>query len=170
MISSQGRRILRGLYPVGLLLILSPLLDLATAVWPLRAGEVSWRFGTFGLITGALITPILGLVLFQGAATLLDHLKTLWTVSLIDLILGLLLLAGIALFALDAVQLRGAVAAAARRSYDAAAIKALLTALLEVVVLGWVGIGGIRAVSAERKRIGARESSAQLVVGRSSAS
>lgn len=166
MLPSQGRRILGGLYPVALLLILSPLIDLATAVWPIRPSEVSWRFGTFGLITGALVTPIIGLLLLQVAAALLDHVLTLRVVSVLQLIAAVFLLVGIALFVLDAVQLRGTVTAAAKVSYDLAATKALVTALLELVVLGWIGMGGLRAASAVGKRLGSRDPSASLVVGR----
>jgi hypothetical protein len=166
MLPSQGRRILQGLYPVALLLILSPLIDLATAVWPIRPSEVSWRFGTFGLITGALVTPILGLVLLQGAAALLDHVKTLRVVSVLNLVAALLLVFGTALFLLDAVQLRGTVVETARRSYDLAASKAVVTALLEIVVLGWIGLAGIRAASAEGKRVANRDPASSLVVGR----
>src|SRR4051794_17704974 len=137
MIPSQGRRILGGLYPVALLLIVSPLIDLATAVWPIRPSEVSWRFGTFGLITSALVTPIVGIVLLQAAAALLGHARTLWVASVLSVVAGALLLIGTALFLLDAVQLRGTVVEAARQSYDLAAIKALLTGALEVFVLGW---------------------------------
>lgn len=166
MLPSQGRRILAGLYPVALLLILSPLIDLATAVWPIRPSEVSWRFGTFGLITGALVTPIIGLVLLQVAAALLGHLITLRVVSVLQLLLALFLVVGTALFVLDAVQLRGTVVEAAKVTYDLAAMKALVTALLELVVLGWIGVGGLSAASAESKRIGSRDPAASLVIGR----
>lgn len=166
MLPSQGRRILQGLYPVALLLILSPLIDLATAVWPIRPSEVSWRFGTFGLITGALVTPILGLVLLQSAAALLEHLTALRVASMLNLVAALLLVFGTALFLLDAVQLRGTVVETAQRSYDLAASKAVVTALLEIVVLGWIGLAGIRAARAEGKRVASRDPASSLVVGR----
>jgi cytochrome bd-type quinol oxidase subunit 2 len=166
MLSAQDRRILGGLYPVALLLILSPLLDLATAVWPVRPTEVSWRFGTFGLITSALITPILGLAVLQGVAAFLEKFRAVRVVSAVNVLVGVLLLVGTALFLLDAVQLRGTVTEAAKQSYDAAALKALVTALLEVVVVLWIGIVGMRVASADSKRAGSRDRGSPLVVGR----
>jgi cytochrome bd-type quinol oxidase subunit 2 len=165
MLSAQDRRILGGLYPVALLLILSPLLDLATAVWPVRPTEVSWRFGTFGLITSALITPILGLAVLQGVAAFLEKFRAVRVVSAVNVLVGVLLV-GTALFLLDAVQLRGTVTEAAKQSYDAAALKALVTALLEVVVVLWIGIVGMRVASADSKRAGSRDRGSPLVVGR----
>jgi hypothetical protein len=168
MLPSQTRRVLAGLYPVALLLILSPLVDLLSAVWPIRPSEVSWRFGTFGLITSALVTPIVGLVLLQGAAALLDHVKTLRVVSALNLVVAVLVVVGAALFLLDAVQLRGTVMKTAQQSYDLAAAKALVTALLEVCALGWTGMGGIRAAGAEGKRLANRDPASSLVIGRGS--
>jgi hypothetical protein len=60
-------------YCVAVLLVVTPLVDLVANVWPPRLSAVEWRFGTFGLLSGFLLTPLLGMVLATAAAALLEH-------------------------------------------------------------------------------------------------
>ncbi len=92
----KGRSIVWAIYAVALVLLVSPLVDLIGAIWPPRMGEVSWRFGAFGLTTGALVSPILGLAMLKVAGVLLEHRAVVRTVAAIDLILLLVLLGGLA--------------------------------------------------------------------------
>ncbi len=165
MSSSQGRQMLGAFYPVAALLILSPLLDVAGAVWPIRAGEVSWRFGTMGLITNGLVTPILGLALIQLIGTFAEHRGVVRFVAIIELVLGVLVLIGLALFVLDYLQLRPTVAPNAQAAYDLAAVKAMFIALLETIVLGWVGRAGLKFGPRGSGRGGSRDRSESLMVG-----
>jgi hypothetical protein len=143
----RGRSIVWALYAVALVLLVSPLVDLVGAVWPPRMGEVSWRFGAFGLTTSALVSPILGFAMLKVAGVLLEHRGVVRTVAVIDLILLLVVLGGLAFFALDFVQLRATLAASSLGQYDMAGFKAAVNGLLEVIVLGWMGVAGLRAAS-----------------------
>lgn len=141
----KGRSIVWVLYAVGLVLLVSPLLDLIGAVWPPRMGEVSWRFGAFGLATSALASPILAFAMAKIAGVLLEHRVFVRVVAIVDLLLLLLLLAGLAFFALDFLQLRATLATASLGQYDTAGFKAALNGALELIVLGWMGVAGLRA-------------------------
>jgi hypothetical protein len=145
MTSDRVRAILPSLNAVALLLIASPAIDLIGAVVPFRPAEVSWRFGVFGLLTNSLVTPMLGLAIFQVVATLLERRKTVRRVSILMLVLDVVLLLGLALFVLDFLQLRRAVTGTSRGAYDAAAIKALLVGALEIAVLAWLAVSGLRS-------------------------
>lgn len=141
----RGRTIVWAIYAVALILLVSPLIDLIGAVWPPRVGEVSWRFGAFGLATSALVSPILGLAMLKIGGVLLEHRRFVRVVAGVDLLLLLLLLGGIVFFALDFLQLRATLAASSLGQYDLAGFKAAVNGLLDLIVLGWMGVAGLRA-------------------------
>jgi len=145
MTSDRVRAILPSLNAVAILLIASPAIDFVGAVLPARPGEVSWRFGVFGLLTNALVTPMLGLAIVLVVATLLERRRTVRRLAIITLVLDVILLLGLGLFVLDFLQLRQAVTGTSRGAYDAAAVKALLVGLVEIGVLAWLVVTGFQS-------------------------
>jgi hypothetical protein len=141
----RGRTIVWAIYAVALILLVSPLMDLIGAVWPPRLGEVSWRFGAFGLATSALVSPILGLAMLKVGGVLLEHRRFVRVVAGVDLVLLLLLMSGLTAFALDFLQLRATLATSSLGQYDLAGFKAAVNGLLEVIVLAWMGVAGLKA-------------------------
>jgi len=146
MTTDRFRAVLPPLSAVAFLLIASPAVDLIGAIVPPRPGEVSWRFGVFGLFTNALVTPMLGLAIMQVVANLLEQSKTVRRIAVFNLILAIVLVLGLGLFILDYLQLRQAVTGSSRNAYDAAAIKALLVGVLELAVLVWLVVSGFQSV------------------------
>jgi hypothetical protein len=144
MTTDRLRAVLPPLSAVAFLLVASPAVDLIGAILPPRPAEVSWRFGAFGLLTNALVTPILGLAIMQIVAILLEQWKTARRLTYLNLILAVALLLGLGLFVLDYIQLRHAVTGSSRAAYDAAAIKAFLVAVLELGVLVWLVVSGFQ--------------------------
>jgi len=98
-----------------------------------------------GLLTNALVTPIVGLAIIEVVSGLQQRQKTTAAVAAICAFLALILVAGFALFVLDYLQLRTAVGMNARGPYDSAAFKAMIVAALESGVLLWLAITGFRA-------------------------
>ena len=47
-------------YFIALLLVVLPVLDFATNVWPFQPGLAVWRYGSVGLFSGYMLTPLLG--------------------------------------------------------------------------------------------------------------
>jgi hypothetical protein len=94
----------------------------------------------------------------QVVANLLEQWKTVRRITLFNLVLAIILLLGLGLFILDYVQLRQAVTGSSRNAYDAAAVKALLVAILELGVLAWLvvsgfqGVGGVAGGGRKRRR------------------
>lgn len=167
MALSRGRSIVWVLYAVALVLLVSPLVDLIGAVWPARMGEVSWRFGAFGLTTSALVSPILGFALLKVGGVLLEHRGLVRGVAVVDLVLLLLLLVGLGFFALDFLQLRATLATSSLAQYDMAGFKAAVNGLIELIVLGWMGVAGLRASGHVARPAGGHGSrgEAGLIVG-----
>jgi hypothetical protein len=98
--------VIRGLYLFGLSLMLTAAIDLFTTVWPLRPGEIGWRFGFLGLGAGYLQTPTLGLALIAATAIWEENTGVLRGVGAVCLVTGLVLLGVMGIFGLDVVQMR----------------------------------------------------------------
>jgi hypothetical protein len=129
-------------YLVSAMLVLFPLVDLATAALPINIRSIQWRFGIVGLLSGGLVTPILGILLSLIIAALADRKLALRIVAIIATITGALILLSVPLFILDAVQMR-ARAMQANPPAPGAAARILLAAsfaLLKLLLLGGISI------------------------------
>ena len=60
--------IVAGVYLFLISLVLWPLIDLLTNVWPPQLGTLQWRYGFMGLMAAFLNTPILALILAMAFA------------------------------------------------------------------------------------------------------
>ncbi|HEX5385182.1 MAG TPA: hypothetical protein VFW66_00630 [Gemmatimonadales bacterium] len=141
MAALRGPAVPRALGAVAILLIVTPLVDLVGTVLPLRPSEVAWRFGTYGLLTSALVTPIVGLALLLALGAMMERRGLLLTVAVVSGVLVVIVLGWLALFVLDFIQLRQAVAIGNKASYDAAAVKAAVYAAVEAITLAFLAFG-----------------------------
>ena len=135
----------RATYLVAILLIVGPLLDLAASVWPLSPGSVAWRFAATGLLSKALLVPLLGSLAAVIAALVLDHRRFLQVTSGVNAGIAILLIGITIAFVLDTVQLRSGVAPQVKTEYDVAALWALVNLVLVGAAVGGLGIGGFKA-------------------------
>ena len=53
-------------YLLSLYLITTPMVETVAAIYPISLGEPAWRFGAAGLLSQALMTPLLGLLIALG--------------------------------------------------------------------------------------------------------
>lgn len=132
-------------YFAALLLVAFPLADLVTNVWPLQLGNVQWRYGGLGLLSGFFLTPVLGMLLAVGVAILLEHRVVLRGLSLANLLGGVLLAGSVVLFGLDWLQMRPTMSDEARRAMDIGSLKALVKFAAAALLVGWMGVVGFRA-------------------------
>ena len=146
--SAVRRPVAWSLYAIGMLVVFAPLGDLAAGIGSLNPGAVPWRFGAAGLLSGALILPMVGLGFWFAAAVLLEHRTFLRVLSVLAGILFLVVGVTLVMFALDAFQVRVQVRQDAKRAFDLAAGKAAVTFLLEAVVLAVLAVNMHRAAQA----------------------
>jgi len=142
------------LYVLALLLVVTPPIDVLANVWPIRLGEVSWRYGTVGASSGYLLTPLLGLGLACLLAIVRRQRTMLRVMVVVCLVVGVTLVVAAIDFALDAAQLRHTVPttpALARWAFDVGAAKAIFKNLSAAVGLLWLGLATRRA----RRALGA---------------
>ena len=139
-------------YPLGFLLLIVPLVDVALRAYPFRFGAPDWRFAAFGTLFGNVGTMLIGLALigiiaaYRGNALLLRVLSFRGqsgqtTGSVVAILTGVLVLGLLALFALDALQVRQTAPEALRRPILTSAIGAATAALFGAASLFGVGIG-----------------------------
>ncbi len=139
------------------LLFVYPLVDWATNVWPMSPSAFQWRYGSIALLSGFLLTPMIGLLLLEGLAVAAGHFRVARAGAVVAAILGVALLLACALFGLDAMQVRATVPAASMGAFQMGAGRALFkNALMGVgfLWLGWAGwrVAGDAAAAAAARR------------------
>ena len=95
-----------GLYVFAVTLILSPMVDLVTTVWPVRPTDMGWRYGTLGLAAGYVQTPLLGAILAMGVSYWQERAGALRLWSVLCLVGTVILLISMVTFGLDVVSMR----------------------------------------------------------------
>jgi hypothetical protein len=133
------------LYLIAFLLVATPLVDYTMNIAPFRFGDVGWRYGVVGLLSGFLLTPLLGCALAAAVASLARQPRMVVAVAALNVLGGGLLLVALLLFALDALQIRNITAPAQLDIFDKAVGRAMLKHLSTSAALLWLGIGGLRA-------------------------
>src|SRR5262249_28837889 len=131
-------------YYLALLFVLTPAIDFVANVLPLQPSHAQWRYGTVGLLSGFLLTPFLGLLLANLAASGMRHSRLLRFLGVIELAVGVILLGCTALFVLDMLEVRSAVPQNARATFDIGSVKALGKNVTGAIALLWLGVASFR--------------------------
>lgn len=148
---SNLRLIAWPVYLAGLLTALLPLIDLLASVWPPRLGQVEWRFGTLGLLSGFTLSPLLGLVMCMAAAAVLEHRIVQRVLAVLAFVAAVMMVAFVVIFSLDWLQFRAAAPAEARPGMDVGSVKAVFKHALVAASLLWLGVAGWRAGRREHR-------------------
>lgn len=141
---SPLQRLAAPLYLACLLLVVLPIVDLVTNVWPLRPWEVGWRYGAVGLGSGFLLTPFLGIIAGLALARSLLQRRMLLFVSWAAGITALLLVGAAMLFALDALQVAEQIPEQGWSAFQVGAVRAVVKLILVAGALGWLSVAGLR--------------------------
>lgn len=131
------------LYFLAILLIGTPLLDILANTWPLHVGDVAWRYGSVGMFSGFVLTPLLGIALACWLATSLGHRMRQRVLMVACLVAAVVLLVAALGFVLDVLQLRHNVPTSppqTRWAFDVGAVKALLKYFTAAIALAWMGL------------------------------
>lgn len=145
MTSQSYRPFVKALYPVGALLIIAAVSEPILQIWPFRLGEVRWRFGAVGLMSGAVLGTIFGLVWIMAVAAILDHRRTLRAGAVVCLLMAVVLAAVAVFFSLDFLQVRSSVNPNFRGALDLTVLRAMAVLGLSILAATGLGIGGWRS-------------------------
>jgi hypothetical protein len=163
MIAEQYRPVVKALYLVGALALYGAISEPVLQVWPLRPGDVGWRFGAVGLFSGAMTGVVFALAWLMGVALVLSHRRTARSFAAVNLVLCGLLLLLAASFMLDFLQVRGSVEEAARGGFDATVARALSFLGISVLATLALGSAGWRAARALPRRAESGDEAARLI-------
>jgi hypothetical protein len=131
-------------YCVAILLPCLSAFDYLVTIWPMQPSEPRWRFGAMGLLSGFILTPLLGAALAIVVANSRRHFAALRAIGVVCLVLAAILCVAWAGFGLDAIELRKGAVPDARRGGDLGAVKAILKLGAAIGAAAWLGVGALR--------------------------
>ncbi|HET9983616.1 MAG TPA: hypothetical protein VFQ38_08510 [Longimicrobiales bacterium] len=141
------------------ILVVFPAAEAMLSLMPWQLGVTAWRFGAAGLLSRALMTPMLGLLMLAGLAVLLEHRRFLRVLSVASLVVAVALIVVLGTFLLDALQMRGQIRPDLKKPFDVASLQAAAKFAVSAVWLGLLAVGGLRAARRGRtERRGERRS------------
>lgn len=131
-------------YVIAALLVVTPLGDFASGVWPWRVAALDWRFASSGLLSGFLLTPLLGALIAIVVAAALGSERLLRVLGVATLVAGGLCVVVLLAFILDAIQLNASIPTPQRRAFLDASVKAFLKYVMACAACYWLGTGAYR--------------------------
>ncbi len=138
-------------YLFALLLVALPLVDFVQNVGSFQPTSVQWRFATVGLFSGYLLTPLIGIVVAITVAAIRGHGVAQRVIAVLNLVAALVLLALMAGFVLDSLQLRASVPETRRAEFGIASVRAIVKYLATVVLLVALALRAFRIPVAHRE-------------------
>lgn len=133
-------------YLVAIAMILIPLADSWTTLFPWNVGDARWRFGAVGLISNALMIPLAGLLIAYTVAWLRDQRLVMRTIGGIGFLGALLCVLALGSFALDSLQTRAQVRPEMRLSFNVATVTAAIKTLLAGATFLAFGLSGWKVI------------------------
>jgi hypothetical protein len=133
------------LYFVAFLLLATPTIDFVTSILPLRPSNIEWRFASVGLLSGFLLTPLLGIVVAMCTAALAGQARVQRVLAIVNGVAAGLSVVILLMFLLDIVQLRSVVQAEAKASFEGAAVKAVIKHVSFTIATFWLARRGFLA-------------------------
>ena len=150
---SNFRQLSAAAYLVAAVLVVFPLFDSGLSLSPWNVGSAQWRFGAIGMLSNTLMIVALGAFIAVATAVSLNQERARRVLGLASWLLAVLLLIGIAAFALDAVQARPQIRADMMFSYQLASLTAEVKLLLGALSFALFG-RGCRVDSLVRQGLG----------------
>jgi hypothetical protein len=151
-------------YLVAFALIIIPPFDTIMQLMPLRPGDPRWRFGAFGLLSNAMMIPLVGLLLAFVAATLYEHLRTRQLLGVFALLVAFGTAGLFVLFGLDALQIRQDIRPNAQLAVKVASVTAAAKSILGMITLAGFGYAAFKGAKQTRVTK-TKKGSAGLILG-----
>ena len=123
----------RLLFTAAILLVAVPLVQSGQYLWPLRMGDIRWRWQVAVALSSVALSPFLGLSLLVLMARATNNRNVSRLVGLISAIFVIGMLGALVLFALDATQLKTIVTTAQEDTFKTASVRTVVSTLVFTV-------------------------------------
>ncbi len=144
------------------------LIDFLLGLLPTQLGSAAWRFAALGLGANMVGNLLLVLLLAYAVALWSNDRTVLVLIGVVAALTALTLLGSLAIFGLDAIQLRPAIAAKAKQGFDRASAMAAVKLLVDAAIAAVFAISSLRATVALRRADGKRQTVVGLPLSRPS--
>ena len=167
--NEKVNRVLKALYPLGVLLAVVPLVDWTAKIYPFYPAMVQWRFGTLVALIAQLGIMLTGFGIVAAIAAFVGHRTLLRVLAGVAGLGAALAVVVLLMFVLDTLQMRGSVTDdATRLAMTKTLISGTATAIGAIVVLASLAVGLFRGAADLREGKSRRGAEATVVRGRSS--
>lgn len=172
--NSESMRAAKYAYPLGLSLMLAPLLELAGRIWPLQWYLVQWRFQAEISVLNAAPVLLIGALIVAVVAWADESIGVLKLAGALLIVFGVLLLPVLAMIALDGLQVRQMARAELRGPLRNNIVLSMVRAIFSSLAAISLGLGALKVAkelrldAAPKRRQVSREpesDSPLLVVG-----
>ncbi len=140
-----AKPVLVAAYVAAILILADQAAEFIVSVYPPRLGAVDWRFAAYGLLIGRTTALVVADLLVQLAAVGLGHRRVLRASVVAHAVVGLLLLLGLAGFALDALQLRRSLQPGGPVTLETLELASAQAAGIVVLGLAYCGVVAVAA-------------------------
>ncbi len=150
------------------LLCLIPFLQAGQQLWPMQVGNIRWRFGAANALSSVLLLPFVGITLAALIARTARQTLVSRIIAGLSAFVALALLTSLALFALDAMELKSIMTSQMMAAFNATTFRVGAVTLIFAVAFGVLTILTLKGPrTAQRPRRAARraEEPAGLIVG-----
>lgn len=136
----------RALFLVALLMIGVPFVQTFAQIWPLQLSNIQWRFAAANALSSVLLLPFLGLSLLLVVARGLGQRGLARAIGAIGAVFTLGLLASVAVFVLDAQELKTIVSTQMTAQFTSTTLRVGMISALFVVAFGALTLFGFSAL------------------------
>jgi hypothetical protein len=152
----QNRKIVFPAYLVAFAFGVIPLIDATMQAVPFRFGDARWRWGIFGLLSNAMMIPMIGLLIAFVVADMFEHRTFLRVLGVICAVVAVCALGGLGMFGLDALQLHKDVRPAAAMAFDVACLTATMKSLIGILTLAGFSIAAFTGTKRRAEKMTAK--------------
>lgn len=137
-------------YLSALLLIVVPLAQAVSQLWPLQFGNIQWRFQAAGSLSSVLLLPYLGLVIYALIARSTGANGAAKVIGIIAAIMTVVLAASVVVFALDALQLKAIVTSRAMDGFKVASVRVASVSFVFTLLFGYMAMALLRGAKGSK--------------------
>jgi hypothetical protein len=147
-----NRKLIWPAFLVAFGLVLIPPADAAIQTFPFRFGDPTWRFGFFGIMSNAMLIPMLGLLIAFVASAVLEYRALQRALGAMCGVIAACLGAALIMFLLDVIQLHRQVKPGTyQRAFGIASSAAAIRAILSLIALSGFARAGLSTGRRARK-------------------